>query len=321
MAVWKVRRDGARVAAQGTDGWNLGGQASVTLAPRAAGGLVALNGRWYRGRLSVMRDRTGLTVINTVPLEEYLVGVVAAEMGRKDSTDIEALAAQAIVSRTFAIRNLGKRAADGFDLLPTVVDQAYTGFVGEYALARAAVARTAGMVVTWQGVPIDAFFFSTCAGRTANGTEVFAAADRPYLVSIRDVDGDGQPYCRLSPRYRWREDWTAGQLESVLRQTLPVETGTPAEQVSGLRAVQVVRRSAVRRALHPVGETALRSATFELLETRDGDRLTGLTAIGAGAGHGVGFCQWGAVGRARAGQDALTILGAYFPGTTVSRAY
>lgn len=343
MAAWMLHRDGARVAARGTEGWNLSGQASVTLAPRAAGGLIALNGRWYRGRLSVMRDRTGLTVINTVPLEEYLVGVVAAEMGRKDSTDTEALAAQAIVSRTFAIRNLGKRAADGFDLLPTVVDQAYAGVVSEYSLARAAVARTAGMVITWQGVPIDAFFFSTCAGRTANGTEVFAAADRPYLVSIRDLDGDGQPYCRISPRYRWREDWTAGQLESVLRQTLPVETGTPAEQISGLRAVQVVRRSgsdrvmrvtvtlartavdidgpAVRRALHPVGETALRSATFDLLETRDGSRLTGLTAVGAGAGHGVGFCQWGAVGRARAGQDALTILGAYFPGTTVSRAY
>jgi stage II sporulation protein D (peptidoglycan lytic transglycosylase) len=78
---------------------------------------------------------------------------------------------------------------------------------------------------------------------------------------------------------------------------------------------------AVRQVLRPIGETVLRSATFQLLEDRDGGRLRTLVADGAGAGHGVGFCQWGSVGRARAGQDAPTILAAYFPGTAISRAY
>jgi stage II sporulation protein D (peptidoglycan lytic transglycosylase) len=342
-AVWTARADGRYVSARGDAGARLSRQGALTLAPRAAGGLVALNGRWYRGRLTVARDRTGLTAVNIVPLEEYLVGVVSAEMGRRSPAEAEALAAQAIVSRTFAIRNLGKRAADGFDLLPTVVDQAYGGRSAEDPLAQEAVARTSGQILTWQGVPIDAFFFSTCAGRTAKGTEVFAGADRPYLVSIRDVDADGQPYCRISPRYRWHEEWTAGQLEGILRQTLPGATGTPAADIAPVRGVQVTRRTpsdrvarvtialgrtsvdvegpAVRQVLHPVGETTLRSAIFQLLESRDGDRLTGLSADGAGAGHGVGFCQWGAVGRARAGQDASTILAAYFPGTTLSRAY
>jgi stage II sporulation protein D len=342
-ATWRVRSAGAGVAVEGIGGSKVTGQAMVTIVPRAPGGLLAANGNWYRGRLMVTRDRAGLTVINVVPIEEYLAGVVAAEMGRRDTSDAEALAAQAIVSRTYAIRNLGKRAADGFDLLPTVVDQAYGGVAAEYPVARWAVAHTAGQVITWQGVPIDAFFFSTCAGRTATGTEVFAAADRPYLVSIRDLDGDGQAYCRISPRFHWREEWTGGQLEGVLRQSLPTATGTSADQVAPVRGVQVVRRSssdrvtrvtitlsrssvdvegpAVRQVLHPVGETALRSAVFQLLESREGDRLTRLTAEGAGAGHGVGFCQWGAVGRARAGQGALAILGAYFPGTTLSRAY
>jgi stage II sporulation protein D len=342
-AVWTARVDGRYVSARGDAGKRLSRQGAVTLAPRTAGGLVALNGRWYRGRLTVARDRTGLTAVNIVPLEQYLVGVVSAEMGRRDPADAEALAAQAIVSRTFAIRNLGKRAANGFDLLPTVVDQAYGGLSTEDPLARAAVVRTAGQILTWQGVPIDAFFFSTCAGRTAQGTEVFAGADRPYLVSIRDVDADGQPYCRISPRYRWHEEWTAGQLEGVLRQTLPGATGTSAADIAPVRGVRITRRTpsnrvarvtialgrtsvdvegpAVRQVLHPVGETTLRSAIFQLLESRDGDRLTGLSAEGAGAGHGVGFCQWGAVGRARAGQDASTILAAYFPGTTLSRAY
>jgi stage II sporulation protein D len=340
---WQVTISGPRLGAQGPGGSKVAGQQAVSFIPKAAGGLIAVDGRWYRGRLVVARDRSGLTAVNIVPIEEYLLGVVAAEMGRRDSSDAEALAAQAILSRTFAIRNLGKRASDGFDLLPTVADQAYGGVAAEYPLAQWAVVRTAGQIVTWQGAPIDAFFFSTCAGRTATGTEVFAAADRPYLLSIRDVDGDGRPYCRISPRYRWTEEWTGEQLREVLRQSLPPATGTAPEQIAGLQGVQVTRRTgsdrvsrvsivlarstvdvdgpAVRQVLHPVGQPSLRSAIFQLIETRDGERLTRLVAEGAGAGHGVGFCQWGAVGRARAGQDASTILGAYFPGTTLSRAY
>jgi stage II sporulation protein D len=340
---WQARTDGARVAAQGPSGWTVSGQIAVSFVPRSAGGLVSVNGRWYRGRLTVVRDRGGLTGINIVAVEDYLAGVVGAEMGRRESSEAQALAAQAIVSRTFAVRNLGKRASDGFDLLPSVVDQAYGGVAAEYPLASEAVAQTAGQILTWQGVPIDAFFFSTCAGRTARGTEVFAAANRPYLASIRDLDGAGQPYCRISPRFRWREQWTGEQLQAVLYQSLPPVTGTDSGELAMVRGVQVTRRTesdrvgrvtvslnrttvdvdgpAVRQVLHPVGESTLRSAIFQLQETRDGDRLSRLEADGAGAGHGVGFCQWGAVGRARAGQDATTILAAYFAGTVISRAY
>jgi stage II sporulation protein D (peptidoglycan lytic transglycosylase) len=341
-AVWLVASSGQRLSAQG-QGSKVVGQGSLTFEPRTAGGLVALNGRWYRGRLTVARDRTGLTAINIVPIEDYLIGVIAAEMGKRDSSEAEALAAQAIISRTFAIRNLGKRASDGFDLLPTVVDQAYGGVAAEYPLARWAVAHTGGQVVTWQGAPIDAFFFSTCAGQTATGTEVFAAADRPYLVSVRDLDSDGRPYCSISPRYRWTEVWTGEQLRGILRQSLPAAAGATSEQLADLRGVRVTQRTgsdrvsritivlargpievsgpAVRQVLHPVGQPSLRSAIFQLLETREGERLSRLVAEGAGAGHGVGFCQWGAVGRAREGQDASAILGAYFPGTLISRAY
>lgn len=341
--VWRVRTHGSRVAAAGPGGWSLGGQVAVTFVPRSPGGLVALGGTWYRGRLSVIRDRTGLSAINIVGIEDYLLGVVGAEMGRRDASDLAALEAQAITSRTFAIRNLGKRASQGFDLLATVVDQVYTGLAGEYPLSREAVVRTTGRILTWAGTPIDAFFFSTCAGKTAGGTEVFAAADRPYLVSTSDADGDGQAYCRISPRFRWREEWTGDELRGVLRRSLPATVGTPAEQVATVRAVQVTRRTgsdrvgrvtvtldrlaidvdgpAVRQVLRPVGEPTLRSALFQLTETRENGRVEHLIADGAGSGHGVGFCQWGAVGRARGGQDASTILAAYFPGTTISRAY
>ncbi len=308
-----------------------------------AGGRVSLNGRAYRGRMSVARGRTGLTAINHVPIEEYLLSVVASEMGRRDTSEAEALRAQAILARTYAIRNLGKRASEGFDLYATVVDQVYGGIAAEYPLATWAVRVSTGLVVTWQGVPIDGFFFSTCAGRTAQGTEVYAAADRPYLVSHADLAPDGSAWCRISPRYRWREEWTREQLGAVLRHSLPAVTGTGAETAATVEGVRVAAHTAsgrvarvtialsrgavevsgpaIRQVLHPVGETILRSAIFQLTEVRDGGRLRRLVAEGQGAGHGVGFCQWGAVGRSRAGQDAPMILAAYFPGTAISRAY
>lgn len=343
-SAWQARAAEGGFTVAGPTGWTITGQPAVTIAPRQDGGFVLVNGRAYRGTVQVSRDRSGLTVINRVGMEDYLTGVLGAEMGRRDSTDAAALAAQAIVSRTFAIRNLGKRATEGFDLYATVADQVYGGVPAEYPLARWAVQSTAGQIVSWEGLPIDAFFFSTCGGRTATGTEVFAAADRPYLQSVPDTDPDGQPFCRISPRYRWREEWTGAQLGEVLQRSLPpaapgVQAGdvvpvagvsvtrrTGSERVARLsltihRGVVTVEGPAVRQVLRPVGEASLRSAVFQLIETRAGARLQKLVAEGAGAGHGVGFCQWGAVGRARAGQDAVTILRAYFPGTELSRAY
>lgn len=338
---------GALVAAAGAgQPWSapnsLSTAGNLTVRARGNGALV-LNGRAYRGTLTVARGRAGFTAVNRVPFEDYLASVVASEMGRRDTSDFEALRAQAILARTYAIRNLGKRAADGFDVLPTVVDQVYGGASAEYPLARAAVTSTAGLIVTYQGLPIDAFFFSTCAGHTVTGTEVFQAADRPYLQSVSDLAPDGEAWCRVSPRFRWREEWTREQLAASLARSLPALTGTTAEEATTVEGVRVSARTAsgrvqrvtialrrgavevagpaVRQALRPVTEAALRSALFELTEERAGGRLARLVAEGQGAGHGVGFCQWGALGRARAGQDAPTILSAYFPGTAISRAY
>jgi stage II sporulation protein D len=343
-STWQARASAGGFTLAGPTGWAISGQPAVTVGPRQAGGIVLVNGKGYRGTVQLSRDRSGLTVINRVGMEDYLTGVLGAEMGRRDSADAAALAAQAIVSRTFAIRNLGKRATEGFDLYATVADQVYGGVGAEYPLARWAVQATAGQIVSWQGLPIDAFFFSTCGGRTATGTEVFAAADRPYLQSVVDTDPEGQSYCRISPRYRWREEWTGAQLDDVLQRSLPpAAAGVQAADVAPVQGVSVTRRTgsdrvarlslairrgtvtvegpAVRQVLRPVGEASLRSAVFQLIETRAGARLAKLVAEGGGAGHGVGFCQWGAVGRARAGQDAVTILRAYFPGTELSRAY
>jgi stage II sporulation protein D len=188
---------------------------------------VQVNGRLYRGVVEVVRDRVGLTLVNRLGMEAYLQGVVSAEMGRRNLAEHEALRAQAVVSRTYAHRNLRRWAAQGFDLYASVSDQVYGGLSAETPEGVEAVTSTRGRVLTYQGLPIDAFFYSTCGGHTAEGTEVFRAASRPYLRSIADVAEDGTPYCSISPRYRWREEWTG-------------------ERSSGRSAVPC-RRSAARR--------------------------------------------------------------------------
>jgi stage II sporulation protein D len=340
-----------------------GGMGLVVLAPSGAGttpaelieiaspdpaALVRVNGRPYRGTITALRDRTGVTVVDRVPMETYLAGVVSAEMGRRSLNEQEALRAQAVVSRTFALRNLRRWQVLGFDLYATVADQVYGGAASETPEGRAAVDATRGRILTYGGVPIDAFFYSTCGGRTADGTEVFRAADRPYLRSVADVADDGTAYCSISPRFRWHEEWTGEALRATLQRTLPPVAAAAgrvatADDMSQVRDVRVsyrtpsgrvglltialrrgdvqVEEPSVRQVLRPVSGELLRSNTFTLTVSGAGQRVTRLAADGAGAGHGVGFCQWGAVGRSRAGQDYERILAAYYPGASLERLY
>jgi stage II sporulation protein D len=306
-------------------------------------GMVRVNGRTYRGIVEIIRDTAGITLVNRLPLESYLLGVVSAEMGRRNLAEFEALKAQAVVSRTYALRNLRRRVALGFDLHAGVADQVYAGSGSETPEGLEALRSTRGMVLTYQGAPIDAFYYSTCGGQTADGVEAFRAASRPYLRSFPDVDEGGAAYCRISPRYRWREEWTGGALLATLRHTLPEAAGVSRAQVAEVRDVWVALRTgsgrvgrlaitlrsnqvmvdgpAVRRVLRPASGDLLRSAAFTLTATGAGRGITRLVAEGSGAGHGVGLCQWGAVGRSRAGHDFQRILSAYYPGAVLQRLY
>jgi stage II sporulation protein D len=341
--VWRATAVNGGIALATGAGVAAGTVAEGRVGPADSTAPVRVNGRPYRGTLALLRDRTGLTVVNQVGIEAYLLGVISGEMGRRDPGEQEALRAQAVVSRTYAMRNLGRWRGDGFDLQPTVADQVYGGIFAETPEAREAVDATKGQILTWGGQPIDAFFFSTCGGRTADGTEVFRGADRPYLRSVPDLDGNGVAYCSISPRFRWHEEWTGDALLAVLRRSLPAALGVPASRVDVVREVRVASRTRsgrvgqltialgsgdvqvdgplVRQVLRPGTGDILRSNTFDLSASRSGRRITRLVADGAGNGHGVGFCQWGAVGRAHAGQDYRRILAAYYPGTDLQRLY
>ena len=317
--------------------------AATLMLSAEPGGFVRVNGRDYRGDIVLQRDRTGITAINRVGMEDYLAGVVSIESGIKDPGDVEALRAQTIVARTYAMRNLGRRAADGFDLYGSVEDQVYGGVTAETALGRDAVALTRGQVVTYQGELIDAFYSSTCGGRTALGTEIFLGANRPYLRSINDAPRGGAAYCSISPRFTWREEWSGEVLRATLRKTLPAVAQVPGSEAEGLRNLAVDGRTVsgrvaaldimlkqrtvavdgprVRQVLRLPDGQLLRSTLFTMNTRTRGGKVTGIVLDGHGSGHGVGLCQWGAIGRARAGQKASDIITAYYAGTTIVRRY
>jgi stage II sporulation protein D len=324
-------------------GWTSAPLEAVTLTPAESNSLVRVNGKGYRGSVVILRGGAGITVVNRVGLESYLLGVVSAEMGRRGPAEQAALRAQAVVSRTYALRNLGRWKAQGFDLSATVADQVYSGQGAETPEGRAAVGDTRGRVLTYEGAPIEAFFYSTCGGRTADGAEVFRGTARSYLRSVPDQAADGSIYCSISPRYRWHEEWTGEALRSTLERNLPPVAGRQSVNVREVSNLRVSRRSssgrvdqlaiglggpeitvegpAIRQVMRLNSGEPLRSTAFDLIATVSGQRVTHLTVDGMGSGHGVGFCQWGAVGRARAGQGYEQILAAYFPGTRLERRY
>jgi len=175
---------------------------------------VKLNGKSYRGKIEVFVNSSGrLTVVNVVPLEEYLLGVVPSELGLPQ---LEAQKAQAIAARTYAVANINGFAARGFDMLPTVSSQVYKGVSIETKMGTQAVKETRGLIATYQGKPIMAYYTSTCGGRTENSENVFDHAE-PYLRGVEcSLEGHKQfdPFTIKTVREpaKLRED---GNLELV----------------------------------------------------------------------------------------------------------
>jgi len=316
------------------------------LSFRAArrGEYVRVNGAPYRGSIDIAAGDAGLEVVNVAKLEDYLVSVVAAELSSRAERDMSALQAQAIVSRTYALKKVGRAAERGFDVVATVSDQLYPGVLAETGAARRAVSSTRGQVLVYNHQLISAFFHSTCGPVTASAEEAFATVSpQPYLQPVSDRRPTGGFYNDISPHFEWRVTWRGDELRSVLRRTLPAVLGIDAVVVDTIRRIYVRQSGPSGRVLEvrigvgqgeipvfgpdvrlvfeaPDGEP-LQSTAFTLHEVLQNGRVTSLIAEGSGLGHGVGMCQWGAIGRARAGQDYRSIVRAYFEGVAVERWY
>ncbi|HET9794218.1 MAG TPA: SpoIID/LytB domain-containing protein, partial [Thermoanaerobaculia bacterium] len=161
------------------------GGASVDVAPGTPELWVVVGGKPYRGRVRlVVNPRGALNVVNVVNVEDYLRGVVPAEMGPKRFDEIEALKAQAVAARTYAIDNADGFAAEGYDLCATPKCQVYGGIEAEDPLTDLAVEQTRGRIATFRGKPIHALFTSTCGGATEDARLIFPGMAAPYLAGV-----------------------------------------------------------------------------------------------------------------------------------------
>ena len=333
-----VRADGVRTALQ---------EGTLVVRPADDGALLTWNGRRYRGELALSAGANGLLVVNRVPLESYLRGVVPAEMtGRPTPAEQAAVEAQAVAARSYALVHLGAGGPRAYDLVAGVRDQVYGGADAERPATDRAVERTRGLVLTYGGRVANAPYSSTCGGSTAETSEVWwRVGPSPYLQRVSDrIPGTAaRYYCEASPRFTWTRRYDASSLAATVDRYLRDYASVPSRGVGAVRSVSVrgttpsgragalrieaeggsyeVRGDDIRRVLRTAGGEILGSTyfTIEPVVGRDG-RLRELTVRGGGNGHGVGMCQWGALGRARAGQSVQELLQAYYPGTELAAA-
>jgi len=273
--------------------------------------------REYGGELEIRAEDGRLRLVNRLPLDDYLAGVVGSEGG--GATPPEALAALAVLARTYAIRHVHRHGAA--DLCDTTHCQLYQGRAAATAEAKAAVRATAGKILAWQGTPARVLYHSTCGGSTASFTGAWGSPGPAYLAGVDDGGA-----CRASPHYRWTIRIAHRPLMDLLRDFagsdpvgMEVAEAGPGGWIRWL-AVRQADGSTVRvrgeefhiRAGRRLGWNAIRSACFTV--RRDGGEWV---FQGAGFGHGVGMCQWGAAELARRGWDCTRILSLYFPGTAL----
>jgi SpoIID/LytB domain protein len=255
----------------------------------------------------------------TLSIEDYVVGVLSVEASVED--EAEALKAQAIVSRTYALKNLGRHAGEGFDLCSNTHCQQYVGDDSRVSeKTRRAVADTAGAVLRdASGRPADAYFHAACGGFTANFSSLWGKPGPSYLRGVRD------DYCRTMPNYEWTDEIAAPQLAKALASDPITDAGSRIDDIVVTRkdatgraeiiSIEGERRRHVRgwefklivgRAL---GWNVLKSSRFSV--SRKGSSFI---FRGSGFGHGLGLCQNGAHVMARRGSTSTEILNHYFPG-------
>ena len=346
---WRVEQQGGLLRVAGDSGdvtpWREG-----PFVARAVEGGAALryDNRRYRGELWFTPTDSGILVVNRLPVEDYLRGVVPIELGTRQLGDRAALEAQAIAARSYAYIRVPSDAAvdprSGWHMVATVQNQVYAGLDVEAPIVNEAIDRTAGLVIRYNGLLVDAPYFSSCGGRTAAPKESWRdVREEPYLPSVDDTDPrTGRPYCDIAPRNHWTEEFDEAQLSESVRRALVaagardprpgvmtamrVEGRTTSGRATALvlrtdRGDVTVRNNEIRNVLRNTRGAILSSTYFSIeRESRVRGHLSGVTLRGHGNGHGVGMCQWGAIGRSRAGLDARTILRHYYPGTVVGFA-
>lgn len=287
----------------------------LTIRPEAAE--FSLNGRRYRGALELRHRGAGLTAVNIVPVDDYLLSVVPEEM----PTDwpAEALKAQSIAARSFALKSRGRHAAEGYDLCTTTHCQLYKGIASEKTASTAAVRATRGEVLTYGGQPIEALFHTDSGGMTESSEDVWGSRV-PYLRAVRDTLLGTMPWTKTVSKADLEKKLAAkGHNIGRLRATelSPLAVGRAAKDRTASGRVKAMTVTGTKGSVTLSGTAwrsllGLKSTLFSAKLTKDSVTFTGF-----GAGHGLGISQWGAERLAGTGKSYADILHHYYTGVTL----
>jgi stage II sporulation protein D len=271
------------------------------------GGFIFIDENWYRGKVLLVPIDGKVTAVNWVDLEAYLYSVLGSEMHA--NWPQEALKAQAVAARSFALYRRERAGHKAYDLGADTGYQVYKGLTSESPTTQAAVQATQGQVLTYGNRVIEAVFHSSSGGHTENVEDIWQRAV-PYLRSVPDFD-------QAAPVFRWSETFTVDQFQKrvvgigQLQRAIP-ERSTPRGRVvsmrlEGTQGSRVLTGIELRRALN------LRSTLFTIAVTGNTVRVDG-----RGFGHGIGMSQWGAFAMAQQGYTYDQILAHYYQGTLLS---
>jgi len=302
----------------------------------------AISGIQYSGNLLITNPSAGIIrIINRIDLEEYLKGVVPAEIPSARIAYKDAVKAQAICARTYALKRMESRSAKEFDVFGDERDQVYKGLAYQTSLSNLAVEETRGDVLVYGDSLATVYYHSTCGGMLESSDAVWAGASEPYLIN--EQDGFGEEFaCRESPYFRWTEKWTLNEIDSLFsslhgKSHLPktvkdttniecrftVTKRTPGGRVASINLIWpdttvTLKNYEIRRFFSTKKGRPLPSTFFSI--SSEGDSL--LVFEGAGFGHGVGMCQWGALNMSQQGIKYFNILvNKYFRGTFLKKVY
>lgn len=292
----------------------------LTIRPSGAGEL-ALDGRRYRGALELRHKGGGLTAVNIVPVDDYLRSVVPEEM--PVDWPAEAIKAQSVAARSFALASRGRHASEGYDLCTTTHCQLYTGTAAEKSASNAAIKATRGEVLTYGGKPIEALFHTDSGGMTENSEAVWGS-HVPYLRAAKDTPAKTMPWTKTISRADLERKLAAkghdiGKVRSIALS--PLAIGRAAKDRTASGRVKTMTVKGTKGTVTLSGTTwrsllGLKSTLFDAKLTKDA-----VTFTGYGSGHGLGISQWGAERMAAKGASYAEILHHYYTGTTLQQMY
>ena len=270
-------------------------------------GYVWIGDRWYRGSTHIIRNHGGLSAVNYVDLKDYLYSVVGGEMNR--NWHLEALKAQAVAARSYALYKRSKSSNPLFDLDTTTATQVYQGLQSESRSTHRAVNATAEQVMTYNGHPILAAFHSSSGGHTENVGEIWSKS-LPYLRGVVDYD-------QRAPVYQWTKTFSGRELGRLIGEVEKVTSILPEQTTSQgrIKMMKVIGDHGTTRVsggkLRKVLD--LRSTLFTVSAVGNSFQIAG-----KGFGHGIGLSQWGARYLAQQGTNYRQILGHYYRGVNLA---